>query len=173
MKKLLTLSILTVLFSGAIFAQPMFNAQNANGQFYGMPGQMLKVRLNLTDEQAQKINDIITAQRQDALDTRLEIQKLRLEIRKIYLSDNPDYNKVKELNAQISELFLKQRNRRVDTRSKISEILTPEQKKLWSQMPYGFGPRGAKFGRKGFGARGFGGRGMCGGYGMGPMWMTR
>ena len=171
MKKTIILLIAFLMASGSLIAQPMWGARWGQTAGFRSPALFMQAQLNLTDDQVSKINDIILTQRENAINTRTEIQKLRLEIRKLYLSDNFDAAKIKELNSKILELQNQQWNRRVETQSKISEILTPEQRKLWMTYfggrwggrGFGMGPRGF---RRGFGPRGGFGFGPCNGYGM-------
>ncbi len=135
MKKLATLTLIALFaVSSYFYAQPMQGMNMGKGNNYGMPGQMMKTRLGLSDEQAKKFDEIMFSQREAAIDTRAEAQKLRLEMQKIAASDNVDIAKLKKLNAEIASLQVKQKDRRLETWSKINEILTPEQRKTWAKM---------------------------------------
>ncbi len=135
MKRLTKFTIVALFAVTSVFsAQPVQNTNMQNASRYGMPGRMVKARLNLTEEQEKKFDEIMFSQREAAIDTRAEIQKVRLEMQKISASENPDLNKMKKLNAKISELQTQLGNRRLETWDKINKILTPEQKKTWSNM---------------------------------------
>ncbi len=138
MKRLTTLAVVVLLaFSGTFLASPKQN--NGDKQF--KPKHGIKAQLNLTEEQEKKFNEIIFSQREAMIDTRAEIQKLRLEKQKIAMSDNPDLTKLKKLNAKISELQTRGANSRLETWAKINKILTPEQQKIWKKTLNKLGKR--------------------------------
>lgn len=137
-------------------------------------------RLKLTSEQKTKLGELQEKFRKDTISLRNEMQIRRLEMRTLWITPNPDKDKImakqKELNALRDKLQAKSTDFRLDIR----KILTPEQAaqigtlgpgmgfgrsmgrhRMWHHGPYeGPGPGG---GPGGTGQ----GRGPCGG-GLGP-----
>jgi len=138
MKRLLTLAIaVAFIFAGTSLAQPMNGGGKMMHKGDGMPkmrGQMIKERLELNDEQSKKFDEIMFAQREKAIDTRAEIQKLKLQAQKITSSGKVEVEKLKEINSKIADLQKEMKNARLDSWNKINKILTPEQQKIWAQM---------------------------------------
>ena len=128
MKKL-SYSLLIALFAvSAIFAQPYPRTDGNFGVQY-----RLKDKLNLNEQQAKKFNDIIFNQRESAIDTKAEIQKLELKLRKMMNNNAVDENKLNSITNQISDLRAKRQKSRISTWLKIYNILDKEQKPLWTQ----------------------------------------
>jgi Spy/CpxP family protein refolding chaperone len=128
MKKL-SYSLVIALFAlSAIFAQPQ---PKANGNF-GMQ-QRIKDKLNLNEQQAKKFDDIIYNQRTAAIDTKAELQKLELKLRKMMNDNAVDENKLYGITDQISGLRAKMQKSRITTWLKIYNILDKNQKPLWTK----------------------------------------
>jgi Spy/CpxP family protein refolding chaperone len=159
MKKLIVAIVIVVMGIGAnINAQPAGQMPVKRGDNF-VPGQMIKTRLNLTDEQEQKFDEIMFAQRERAIDTRAEVQKLRLEVNKIVASGNVDVEKVKTLQGKIADLRKSQMESRLNAWEKVNKILTPEQQKVWAKMLLKFNGRKGKA-RRGMRCRRFMGKRM-------------
>ncbi len=140
MKKL-SYSLLIALFSiSAIFAQPMMNK---DGNYGGMH-QLVKNKLNLTEKQSKKFDDIIFAQRKAAIDTRAEIQKLRLDLQKMMNDNNVDKSKLFSLTGKISDLKAKMGKSRIATWYKIYNILDKDQRAVWTKVFNKFMQHGKK-----------------------------
>ncbi len=130
MKKL-SYSLLIALFSiSAMFAQPMMNKNN---NFGGMH-QMMKNKLNLTAQQEKKFDDIIFNQKKAAIDTKSEIQKLKLDLQKMMNDNNVKENKLFSLTGKISDLKAKMVKSRISTWYKIYNILDKDQKTTWTKV---------------------------------------
>ncbi len=140
MKKL-NYSLLIALFSiSAIFAQPMMN-KNGN---YGEMRQKVKNKLNLTEKQSKQFDDIIFAQRKAAIDTKSEIQKLRLDLQKMMNDNDVDKSKLFSLTGKISDLKAKMGKNRITTWYKIYNILDKDQKATWTKVFNKFTQHGKK-----------------------------
>jgi Spy/CpxP family protein refolding chaperone len=128
MKKLNYSLLITLFAVSAIFAQPN---PKANGNF-GMQ-QRIKDKLNLNEQQVKKFDDIIFNQRKTAIDTKAELQKLQLKLRKMMNDNTVDENKLYGITDKISDLRSKRQKSRISTWLKIYNILDKEQKPLWTK----------------------------------------
>jgi Spy/CpxP family protein refolding chaperone len=159
MKKLVLLATLALLSLGISLNAQQMRGMNGRGQMMmqgkGMmqPGEMMKQKMGLTDEQSKKFDEIMFAQREKAIERRAEVQKLKLKMQKIAASENVDVNELKKLQNKIAEIHKNQMNARLDAWEKVNKILTPEQQKIWAQklrmMSSGKFPM-KKRGRRGF-----------------------
>jgi Spy/CpxP family protein refolding chaperone len=137
MKKGLTVFVIfsvIVLFSVSSFAQPFQGRRVGKKMVDRSPVKihlLLKAKqeeLNITDDQLNKIDDLVYAFKEKKINARSEGDLHRLEIKKI-LSDreNLDYNKIKEAlskaSASRNEMFIAGLKLRDDIRN----VLTPEQ----------------------------------------------
>ena len=102
-------------------------------------------------------------ERTEAIDLRSQIQKNRLEIKKMIADNNIDDAKIKSLTHENSELQTKIKDSAIDTWLKINKLLTPEQQKIWTKAFANM----AEFGRarwfsnhSGMGMKGMRDRGM-------------
>lgn len=135
---LATLVVGITLLAGSVFAQGMKSdmpGPEMKGHvfcpMYGHKDGMLILKmskdLNLSQDQQDKIFNIIlqTKQKNDSL--RTELLKVRYEISKEMSKDKPDFDKLKSLNSQVaklqSEIKLNIDNSRID----IMSTLTPQQ----------------------------------------------
>ncbi len=139
MKKL-SYALLAVLFGiTATFAQPM---QKANG--CGGMQQMIKNKLNLTDQQAKKFDNIIYNQKEKAIDTRAEMQKLKLKINKMMNENSVTEGKLTSLTNKMFDLRTKMSKSRIDSWYKIYNILDKNQQQVWTKMFKRFMKHGKK-----------------------------
>lgn len=129
------------------------------------PGEMrlerMAERLNLTVEQREKIADLQTSSREQAVDLRKQMARLQNELRGEMLEDEPDERTVVQLHEKLGEIRTKLQVNRARTRLAIREQLTPEQRDRmmlqrgsWSDRGRGDAGPGAYRGRGGRGSRG-------------------
>jgi sulfate adenylyltransferase subunit 1 (EFTu-like GTPase family) len=90
-------------------------------------------KLNLNEQQVKKFDDIIFNQRKTAIDTKAELQKLQLKLRKMMNDNTVDENKLYGITDKISDLRSKRQKSRISTWLKIYNILDKEQKPLWTK----------------------------------------
>jgi Spy/CpxP family protein refolding chaperone len=115
-----------------------------DGPGFGGPGHLhgLMRALDLSDEQRDKIFDILHAQSPAARDKMKELRKGRDELHEATTARNYDARKVRELaNAQaktIADLIVM----RTETFNKVYGLLTPEQQKKVAELKDGGGWRG-------------------------------
>jgi len=120
-------------------------------------------RLDLTEAQQTAIQKLQTESRQQALELRKEMARLRNEIQGEMLKDAPAERTVVQLHEKLGELQTKLKVHRVKTRLAIREQLTPEQRdqmllqgeRRGSQRRGGQAGPGAFQGRGGPGREGF------------------
>jgi Spy/CpxP family protein refolding chaperone len=119
------------------------NCPGGDRDYY--PDKMFK-KLNLTDEQKTKIEALQTAHLKEVKPIREKVFDKSLELRRLWLNENPDKDKILTLQKEARTLRDKMEDKATALRFEIRKILTPEQQaKLanfgWGKDP-GFGPRG-------------------------------
>ena len=97
-------------------------------------GKMFE-KLNLTDAQKDKIEQLRLKNQEEMIDLRADMQKKRLAIKELKLKGNysrADYiNLVKDLNASRDKISTARANHRMD----VYEMLTDQQKEIFNRMP--------------------------------------
>ena len=116
------------------------------------PDKMFK-KLNLTDEQKNKIEALVTAREKEIRPIREKMFDKSVELRRLWLNENPDKDKILALQKEARTLRDNMEDKATALRFEIRKILTPEQQaKLanfgWGRNP-GFGPRGCMRGQGG------------------------
>ncbi|MBN1898125.1 MAG: Spy/CpxP family protein refolding chaperone [Spirochaetes bacterium] len=86
-------------------------------------------RLELTDEQVEKLHKIKTETRKMLVDLGAELKKKQIDLQELTFADKVDKGKVKSIVKKINEIKSDIFEKLVDTKIRIWEILTPEQKK--------------------------------------------
>lgn len=97
-------------------------------------GRMFE-KLNLTDQQKDKIEQLRLKNQEEMIDLRADMQKKRLAVKELQMKGNysrSDYlNLVKDLNASRDKIATARANHRMD----IYEMLTDQQKEIFNRMP--------------------------------------
>lgn len=127
----------------------------------GVRGERMAKALGLSEAQVKQMKAIREKQQADMGKLRLEKQRLRAQMRVEWLKDAPDQAKLRSLGQQLSKVGAEKAKLRLETRLKMSNVLTPAQRTKAKTL--GIGPGNGFGGGKGMG-RGFG-RG--GGHGKG------
>ncbi len=91
-------------------------------------------KLNLSDEQVQKIHQIHEKYQLQRIDIRSQIAKKRVELASLWRSDNPDANKIGKLVKEIGDLRTQARLLGARERLEIRNVLTDEQLKKFRKM---------------------------------------
>lgn len=142
--------------------------------------EMLAQRLDLSDEQVEAITAIHEKAREDGVELRKELLRLRNEMKGEMLEDSPSEKTVLELNEKMGALKTELKANRLKARLAVRNELTPEQRDKMLIMG-----EGGRHGRKGHGRMGSGctgpgcmgpdhmrggrpGRGACGPEDFGP-----
>jgi|GEM_PF-6186185 Spy/CpxP family protein refolding chaperone len=101
----------------------------------------------LTQEQRAKLLEIHEQYYKELNKIRAQLIDKTYELKKLYLSENPDKNKINALYDEVSALRAKFYNIKLQQRDAVAEIMGVEQYLL---RGYGFGYGGPGFGRMGF-----------------------
>lgn len=149
-RKTITLAAVATLLlaSGIALAQGPGAGRFGDGRGRG-GGAKLAERLDLNDEQQEAIAKLRETNREQNLELRKQLMRLRNEFEGELLADEPGEKKLLQLVDEIGELKTEMQANRLKTRLAVRELLTPEQR----DKMLGLGKRGARFGR--------GGRGGC------------
>jgi Spy/CpxP family protein refolding chaperone len=98
----------------------------------GAQGGMLS-KLNLTDEQRQKVLAIQEEQRKKNWAAMGDVRAEQYKLRSLYGADKVDADKVAEQQKKVDELRRQLLKSRVEAHNQVSAVLTPEQRKLLRQ----------------------------------------
>lgn len=133
MKKLSLSGIL--IFAAIIAASAISYSQQMNKPGReNMRGRMFE-KLNLTDDQKSKIADLQIEHQKAMVDLRADLQKKRLDMKGLIHKGNfsrSDFlNLTKEVNDAKDKISTARANHMMD----IYEMLTDQQKKMFSEMP--------------------------------------
>ena len=133
---------LMLLFAAFTNAQPMRmgGKQRPNGMMFQKMNFMKK--LNLTDQQKEKIADLRISFQKQMIDLRADLQKSKLDLKALRLNDNLSRADVtaavEKINKNRDAISLAVANHMMD----VYEILTPDQRKIARQeMGMMFGQR--------------------------------
>jgi len=141
--------ITALVIAAAVNFYPQQTDAPRNTQFRG---RMLE-KLNLTDDQQDKIEQLRLKNQEEMIDLRADLQKKRLAVEQ--LRQKGDYSRsnyldlVNDLNASRDKIAVARANHRMD----VYELLTDQQKDIFNRMPM-------------MGGRGGEGRGMMDGCGQ-------
>jgi len=156
LKKLIITGVLTIAFimAAAVNFYPQKADQSRGERFHGQMYQ----KLNLTDEQKDKIDQLRIEHQKAMVDLRADMQKQRLAMKELMQKGNytrADYlNMINQMNAARDKIATAMANHRMD----VYELLNDQQKKIFNEHPM-------------MGGRDRDGRGMFDG--QGPMGMDR
>lgn len=115
------------------------------------PNRQMKIKqnlmlekLNLTEDQQEKFDQLHYAHQEKAIETRSEIAKNRLEIRKLMDSDEIDQSKLMQLTKLNNTLRNEIQESRVQMWLSIYNALDDTQKEIWKDSRTGFGRMGMR-----------------------------
>ena len=129
---------LTLLLAGGIvtrvtLAEPDRGFQKAHGRRggggFGHRFSRLSEKLGLTDEQTDKIADIMTQAGKKTVKARADLRVAGIELAELLTQDEVDKGKVDGKVSQIAQAREKMIRHRMDIFFQIREVLTPEQRK--------------------------------------------
>jgi len=101
----------------------------------------LRRRLNLTDEQARRVEQIMITYRGRVERLRIDLARARLDAREALLQPTPDRARLATIARRIGDLDAQLAQARFDMLADLRGVLTPEQWSRWQTMR-GLGPRG-------------------------------
>lgn len=106
---------------------------------------------DLTTEQATKIQAIREAQFKDIAPLQQQLFAKKMELRGLWLSQNPDQAKINVLQKDILNISAKLQEKATNARFEMRKVLTPEQQAQLTAygpgMGYGMGRKGGRMGR--------------------------
>jgi Spy/CpxP family protein refolding chaperone len=131
-----------------------FGLRGGAGMLGMLDSQRARTALGLSDEQANRLRQVMVEAEKSALKTRADLGVRQIELRELLRADSPDRDAVLKKVQEISALRGELMKQRIDSMLSAKSILTPEQQqKLRTFM--------RRRGREGFRAReGFRGRRM-------------
>ncbi len=129
-------------------SRPGFGFGRGRGGFGpgGGPGSFLfqdRIRreLGLTDEQANRLRQMVTGARKNSIRTQAELQIKQLELQELLSAAQPDRAAIDRAVREIADLRAAQMKAAIDQRLGFQSVLTPEQReKLRGLRQRGFGP---------------------------------
>jgi Spy/CpxP family protein refolding chaperone len=95
------------------------------------PPTDLRRRLNLTDEQARRVEQIMTAYRGRVERLRIDLARARLDAREALMQSAPDRTRLGTIARRIGDLQAQLAQARFDMLADLRGVLTPEQ---WSRL---------------------------------------
>ena len=130
--------VLSVLFLMTIVNQELFaqKREHRQGKDYRMD---LKERLNLTDEQENKIESLRLSHEEAMIKLRADLELKELEIRKIRSGDNLSRDEMIRITKEISAIKNEMALARVNHQMDVYDILDANQRKIWMETQDKFG----------------------------------
>lgn len=104
----------------------------------------LRRRLNLTDEQARRVEQIMGTYRTQTERLRIDLARARLDAREVLLAATPDRARLETIARRIGDLQGRLTRARFEMLVELKAVLSPEQ---WSRLRLLEGPRGRFRGR--------------------------
>ena len=108
----------------------------------------LRRRLNLTDEQAKRVEQIMATYRGRAERLRIDLARARLDAREAFLPTTPDRARLATIARRIGDVDAQLMQARFDLLADLRQVLTPEQWGRMQMMRRGRGPFGGGFRRR-------------------------
>lgn len=142
-RMILGVLIATFILGGVIFAQPK--------------GKMnMHEKLKLTEQQQSKIETLKSEHLKKMVDLKADLEKNHIEMRDLQSKGNYSRSDFLAMVDKISKTRDQIAKEMANHRMDVYEQLTPEQKKIFNEMPMGMGregdgPRGKGMHRKGMG----------------------
>jgi Spy/CpxP family protein refolding chaperone len=104
-------------------------------------GEMVKQRLGLDDEQAQRLNETVMSFQQDRMSLGREEQAVRKRVEALLLESGDNQAEARELLQRMQELRLQEAKLWQTEQDKLLEVLTPEQVLRFQAMREEMGQR--------------------------------
>ncbi len=107
-----------------------FRDRHFKGQCEGLFGDPVRIykKLGLSDEQVKNIVAVNKEYAKKILNFREKLAPKRIQLKKLFLEDNVDIDKVKSLLKEIADLKVDLHVLRIQQWLEIEKLLTPEQK---------------------------------------------
>lgn len=121
----------------AIFALSLFTDSFAQMRKMKMRERIhdrIDERLNLTDVQKAKIDELRSDHQKKMVDLRANLEKKQIELRDLQNSDKLNRSDLIKLTKEISEIKNSMAIERANHKMDIYEMLDKDQKKIWREM---------------------------------------
>lgn len=92
-------------------------------------------KLNLTDDQKAKIEDLMVDHQKSMIDLRADLQKKRLDLKELVRKGNFSRSDFLNTQKQVTEARDKIAEARANHMMDVYGLLTDQQKKIFSEMP--------------------------------------
>jgi len=129
---ILTVFLSALFISGNIYSQE-FPGKNREKRMMEFKDKM-KDRLNLTDEQMDKIEALKLSHRKEMIDLRANLEKKEVELAELKntlnFSRDSYMNKINEIIAAKNKIEIARANHQMD----VYQLLTDQQKKEWNKI---------------------------------------
>jgi Spy/CpxP family protein refolding chaperone len=158
---ILTLSLI-FLFSMMNFSDGY--SQQRERKLYKFKQDRVIDKLNLSDEQSNKISDLRTKHQKIMVDLKANLQKIKIDMRELRKSSDLNRSKLTAVTEKINDIRNKMAIERANHQMDIYELLDADQKKIWQEHePLRLRGEGKSFRGEGkFKGGGFGYRsGLC------------
>jgi len=149
MKKLIST---TVIFMSLLLTMPAFASGPDSGkctcddQDFGYHHSSIWQKLNLSDEQRNKIDDLWISVQKEIRPLREKMYDKSMELRRLWLQASPDKDKIEAAQKELRKLRDSISDKITSVRLQMRKILTPEQNKKLADSRWGsgmgYGPRG-------------------------------
>ena len=119
-----------IMITESIYPQENRRGDRGGSKYRGR----IEERLNLTEEQSEKIEALKLDHRKEMIDLRADVEKKQIEIQE--LKNNPDYSrddflkKVNDINSVKNKIELARANHQMD----VYQLLDADQKKEWNKL---------------------------------------
>jgi len=154
----LTLVPAAIAHDGAGWMAHRGDGERFGGRWFALlESDRFRSELGLTDQQAEKLRQILVDSRKTGIRTRADLQVRHMELRELLRADQPNREAVMKKVQEISDLRAQMMRQHVDSLLDAKTVLTPEQQKKVRAMiaERGFGRGERRFRRPGFpGGRG-------------------
>lgn len=108
----------------------------------------LRRRLNLSDEQAKRVEQIMATYRGRVERLRIDLARARLDARETFLQTTPDRARLATIARRVGDLDAQLTQARFDMLADLRQVLTPEQWSRMQMMRRGPGSFGGGFRRR-------------------------
>jgi len=115
----------------------------------------VKAYLNLTDQQVDRLRQLLVDTEKAGVRTRADIEVRHIELRELLRADKPDHDAVIKKVQELSELRGQMMKQRIEALLDAKSVLTPEQQKKIREFMSRRESFGAERGRFGAGREGF------------------
>ena len=119
--------------TGLMIAALSFMGAGGPG-FAGLLNPAVQEEIGLTDDQIEKITNIITDHQLAMIDLRADLGKKRLELNELLAADKPDMGKIEKVVKEMGELRTQMMLARIRTQVAVNEVLSAEQREKHQQL---------------------------------------